>query len=65
MFNVIDLVAYKGSIAHPSDPPDEPTIERAHTILESTSIPSPEPSTRTYCTNKIESIFDYQVTVTR
>ena len=64
-FNVEDLVAYKGSIALPSKPPHELTIESTHTILESTPNPYPEPSTRHYRTDIIESILDDQVTVTR
>ena len=36
MFNIEDLVAYKESIAFPSKPPYEPTVERDHIILEST-----------------------------
>ena len=30
-YNIEDLVAYKGSIALPSNPPYEPTVERFHT----------------------------------
>ena len=64
-FNIEDLVAYKGSIALPSNPPYEPTIESNHTIPESTPNPYPEPFTRNYCTDNVESILDDQVTVTR
>ena len=63
-FNVTDLVAYKESIASSFNPPDE-AIERAHTIPKSTPISSPETSTITYRTDKIESILDDQVIVTR
>ena len=64
-FNIEDLVAYKGSIALPSNPPYEPTIESNHTIPEFTPNPYPEPSTRSFCADNIESILDDQVTVTR
>ena len=47
-FNIEDLVAYKGSIALPSNSPYKPTIESDHTIPKSTLNPYPEPSTRTY-----------------
>ena len=64
-FNVEDLVEYKGSIALPSNPPYEPAIEHDYIIPEFTANPYPEPSTRTYCTDNVESILDDQVTVTR
>ena len=64
-FNIEDLVAYKGSIALPSSPPNEPIIESNHTIPESTPNPYPEPSTKNYRTDNVESILDDQVTVTR
>ena len=64
-FNVDDLVEYKGSIALPSNPPYEPAVERDHIIPESTPNPYPEPSTRTYCTDNVESILDDQVIVIR
>ena len=65
IFNIEDLVAYKGSIALPSNPPYEPTIKHDHIIPEFTPNPYPEPSTRQYCTDNVESILDDQVTVTR
>ena len=64
-FNIEDLVAYKGSVALPSNPPHEPILESSHTIPESTPNPYPETSTRHYRTDIIESILDDQVTVTR
>ena len=64
-FNIEDLVAYKGSIALPSNPPHEPNVESNPTIPESTPNPYPESYTRHYRTDIIESILDDQVTVTR
>ena len=64
-FNIEDLVAYKGSITLPLNPPYKPTVERDHTIPESTPNPYREPSTRTYGTDNVKSILDDQVTVTR
>ena len=64
-FNIEDLVAYKGSIALPSSPQNEPIIESNHTIPESAPNLYPESSTRNYRTDNIESILDDQVTVTR
>ena len=65
IFNIEDLVAYKGSIGLPSSPPNEPIIESNHNIPESTPNPYPEPSTRNYRTDNVESILDDQKTVTR
>ena len=57
-FNVEDLVEYKGSIDLPSNPPNEHALVRDYTIPESTPNLYSEPSTRTYCTDKIESMLD-------